>query len=443
MALTLLLIQLAVILLAARLCGVVMRLFGQPAVIGEMLAGILLGPVALGHLLPDVSASLFPKTGMSSLKVLSDIGLVLFMFLAGAEFQLPLMRKLGRAAVVISISSIVVPLVLGMSLGWALHPMLGTAVPRLHFALFIGAAMSVTAFPVLVRILEERGLKSTPLGALATGCAAVDDVTAWCMLAAITALVHGSAAAAGTATAGPAGYGMSLGGMVLGVVLFLVVMLAAVRPVLARMFAGRESQPLRTQDLACLLIIALLSAATGEALGVHALFGAFLAGCILPKHPDFCARVEERLKDMVTSLFMPVFFVISGMRTQLPFSFGEISGLDPLVTCLAAALLFVVAVAGKFGGSAIAARWCGLSWRDSAGIGILMNTRGLMELVFLNAGYDLGILPPPVFTLMVGMALITTCMTSPLMSWLMGESAATEEPRAKAPGAPVELETGA
>ncbi len=402
--LTTLLLQIAVILVAARVVGTLFRRLGQPQVIGEMLAGLLLGPSLLGWLAPGVSAFLFPPDGLTALNALSQIGLILFMFLIGLELDPQRLRERARAAVVISQVSILVPFVLGALLAVYLFPRLGEPDVRLiHLAVFMGVAMSITAFPVLARILTDRKLLRTPLGMLAITCAAVDDVSAWCMLAAVVLLVHATEAAA------------SLWLILGGSALYVVAMLFAVRPALRRLdgFYQREGTVGRGL-LALILLLVLASAWVTESLGIHALFGAFLMGAIMPKDHRFVATLSEKLEDLTVVLLLPIFFALTGLRTSIGLLGGDL-WLDTL-------LIIVVAVVGKLGGAMLAGRATGLAWRDAGVLGILMNTRGLVELVVLTVGLEVGVIGPTLFTMMVIMALATTLMTTPLVDWLFVRS---------------------
>lgn len=401
MSLITLILQIVVILTAARLVGWIFRRFGQPQVVGEMAAGILLGPSLLGWAAPGVSAAIFPSGSVGHLAPLSQIGVLLFMFLVGLELDPKMLRSRGHAAVVTSHASIVVPFLLGSALSLYLYPELSDAsVSFREFALFMGAAMSVTAFPVLARILAERNLMRTRLGAVTIACAAVDDVTAWCILAGVVALSR--------VEAGDHPPALILG----GAVAYVLFMVFAVRPLLQRLEAFYHNRGRLTQDVfAFVLVVMSLSAFATEWIGIHALFGAFLAGAVMPKDSGFVHEVNERLRDLVVVFLLPLFFAVTGLRTSI----GLVSGADMWIAC---GLIVAVAVAGKFGGSAIAARMTGLSWRESGALGALMNTRGLMELVFLTIGLEIGVISPALFTMMVLMALVTTFMTSPLLEWI-------------------------
>jgi Kef-type K+ transport system membrane component KefB len=390
-----LVLQLVVILTAARLFGMGAKAIGQPAVIGEMLAGIALGPSLLGSLAPELATQLFPTSSLTALNGLSQLGVLLFLFIVGLHVDVPALRRQRSTAVVASHASIAAPFTLGVALALYLFPRYAPAgVAFSAFALFIGVAMSVTAFPVLARILEERGLLNTPIGTLAVACAAVDDVTAWMLLAAVVALVQSDGAIP------------SLLQALAGTVVFVLLMFRVVRPLLERFATGEKASRVPTATLSLLLIMALLAALGTEAIGIHALFGAFVAGTIVPRDNAFADRVANQFGDLLVVMLLPLFFAYTGLRTDFTMIIGA-SAWWPLFGILA------VAIVGKVGGTTLAARASGQSWHAASTLGVLMNTRGLMELVVLNIGLDLGVLSPPLFAMMVIMALITTTMTVP------------------------------
>jgi Kef-type K+ transport system membrane component KefB len=348
---------------------------------------------------------LFPASSLGSLGILSQLGLIFFMFIIGLELEPQLLRGLGRSALLISNVSIALPFILGVTVAIAIAPSWSTdAVPLTNFALFLGVAMSVTAFPVLARILSEGGFIHTRIGALAIACAAVDDVTAWCLLALISALVKANSLV---------GAGITL---VLTFV-YCIAMWFVARPLLARLVKQRtDRRGISQRMVAATVVLLLVSALATEAIGVHALFGAFFFGVIVPREGGLAHGLRERLEDLVVVLLLPLFFAYSGLRTQI----GLLDGSSAWLT---AGLLTFVAVLGKWGGATLAGRASGQSWRDANAIGVLMNTRGLMELVILNIGLDLGVITPTVFTMMVLMALVTTVMTSPLLALLRPKTA--------------------
>jgi Kef-type K+ transport system membrane component KefB len=393
-----LLIQLAVVLVTAHLAGQTFRRFGQPRLIGEMFAGILLGPSVLGLLSPGLSAALFPAGSLDLLGALSNIGVLIFMFLVGLEFDPRLLRGKGKAAVVISHASILMPFLLGTILALYLYPRLSDQnVTFASFALFLGTAMSVTAFPVLAGILVEREMLLSPIGLVVIACAAVDDITAWCILAAVVLLIRAS------------GIGISFWITLGGTLAFAGLMIAIVRPLLERFKHRFRPRPsFAGGALGIVLAMVCVSGFITETLGIHALFGAFLIGVVFPKDRDVSEFIRGKLAGVTQSLFLPVFFAFTGMRTRI----GLVSGPEMWFYC---GLIVVIAVTGKFGGAALAARSTGLNWPEARVIGILMNTRGLVELVVLNVGLDIGVLSPAMFAMMVIMALFTTFMTTPLL----------------------------
>jgi Kef-type K+ transport system membrane component KefB len=396
-----LVLQIAVILVAARVVGFLFQKINQPQVMGEMVAGILLGPSLLGWLAPGISAALFPPVSLAYLNALSQVGLVVFMFVVGLALNPSELHGYGHAAVLTSHVSIVAPFCLGGLTALYLYPRLSDdGVTFTGFALFMGAAMSITAFPVLARILTERGLVRSRMGTLAIACAAVDDVTGWCILAYIVVLVrvtHASRSA-----------WVTIGGSIL----YVLVMLFVVRrllPAFERAF--RKRGELSDNLVAVIVVLVLVSALATEWLGIHLLFGAFLMGAIMPKSPDFVSYLLHKFESVTVVLLLPLFFAFTGLRTRIGVGGGN-------AIWLYSALVIAVAITGKLGGSMFAARLAGMPWREAASLGILMNTRGLMELVILNIGLDIGVISPAMFSIMVLMALVTTFMTTPLLEWV-------------------------
>jgi len=381
-----LLVQILVVVAVARLFGRLLQRAGQPRVIGEILGGIALGPSLFGAALPSAFHAIFVPSSLPTLRMLAEVGVVLFMFSVGLDFDLAVVRQKKFAAIVVSYVSIALPFVLGVAIAVPLFRKFAPAgTGFFNFALFIGVAMSITAFPVLARIVRERGLNHTPAGTIALTCAAVDDITAWCLLALVTAIARSQQAISAAATTA-------------SVALFAFLMLHFVRPLVARFIRGEAGS----------LLLLLVSAAVTEAIGVHAVFGAFLAGVIMPRQSDLRQRLIDRLST-IHILLLPLFFAFTGLRTEL-------QSLHDMHGWMLCASVVALATVGKLGGSAIGARLTGSSWNEALVIGSLMNSRGLMELVVLNIGYDLGIVSPPLFAIMVMMALITTIATGPLLS---------------------------
>lgn len=396
--LAILLGQIVAIIIVARFFGYISRKVGQPAVVGEVIAGIVLGPSLLGLYFPEFSTTLFPTQSLGNLQLLSQIGLILFMFVIGMEIDLKVLRNKAHDAVVVSHASIIVPFALGIGFAYFTYETLAPAsgINFTSFALFMGIAMSITAFPVLARIVQERGIQKTKLGTIVITCAAADDITAWCILAAVIAIVK----------AGSFGSSLFIMLMAIG---FVLIMLKVVKPFLKRIGDLHTSQENLSQPIVAIFFLTLiLSSYVAELIGIHALFGAFMTGAIIPENVKFRNIFIEKVEDVSVVLLLPLFFVFTGLRTQI----GLLN--DPSLW-ITTAIIIVVAVTGKFFGSAIAARFVGQSWKDSLSIGALMNTRGLMELVVLNIGYDLGVLTPEVFAMMVIMALVTTMMTGPAL----------------------------
>jgi len=396
--LAILIAQMITIILIARLFGWICKKIGQPSVVGEMIAGIILGPSLVGMYFPEFSSALFPAESLGNLQVLSQIGLILFMFMVGMELDLKTLKNKAHDAVVISHASIIVPFALGMVLAFFIYDALApSGIEFSSFGLFVGISMSITAFPVLARIVQERGIHKTRLGTIVITCAAADDITAWCMLAAVIAIVK-------------AGSFVSSLYVILLAIAYVLLMIKVLRPFLARignLYSSRGS--LSKPIIAIFFVTLLLSSFATEVIGIHALFGAFMAGAIMPDNVKFRDLFIEKVEDVALVLLLPLFFVFTGLRTQI----GLIN--DPHLWSITG-MIILVAVVGKFVGSALTAKFVGQKWKDSLAIGALMNTRGLMELVVLNIGYDLDVLTPEVFAMMVIMALVTTFMTGPALN---------------------------
>ena len=406
--LALLLFQIITIVLVARIFGWIFRKIGQPSVIGEIIAGIVLGPSLFGLYFPDMKDALFPLESLGNLQMLSQVGLILFMFVIGMELDLKALKNKANEAVVISHASIVIPFALGIGLSYLIYPNFvpkdidpatGVEVfkiPFLSFSLFMGIAMSITAFPVLARIVQERGIHKTKLGTIVITCAAADDITAWCILAAVIAIVK-----AGSFISSFYVIGLAL--------VYVLAMLFVVKPFLKRigeLYAKKDN--IKKSVVAIFFLTLIVSSYLTEIIGIHALFGAFMTGAIMPDISKFRNVFIEKVEDIAVILFLPLFFVFTGLNTNIGL-------INDAYMWKVTGLIIAVAVVGKFFGSALAAKFVGQNWRDSLTIGALMNTRGLMELVVLNIGLDLGVLTPKVFTMMVIMALVTTFMTGPLL----------------------------
>lgn len=415
-------LQLAVVLAVCRVVGELFRRIHQPKVVGEMFAGIMLGPSLLGWVAPHLSAYLFPPASLGFLNALSQVGVVVFMFLVGLGINPGELKKESHAAVLTSHVSITAPFVLAAFLALYLYPRLSDdSVAFTSFALFMGSAMSITAFPVLARILAERDMLGSRLGTVAIACAAVDDVTGWCILAYIVVLIRSAHSAT------------SIWVTVAGILVFGLAMIHGVRRLLrgfARVY--KKKGALSENLMALMLLLVLASSLLTEYLGIHLLFGAFLMGAIMPKEHQFVRYVLDRFETITVTLLLPLFFAFTGLRTNI----GLVKGPEMWMYC---GLIIFVATAGKLGGSTLASWLSGMPLREAAGLGTLMNTRGLMELVILNIGLDIGVISPALFSMMVIMALFTTFMTTPVLRLICGknfESAASSKVVTKPVSAP-------
>jgi len=400
--LLILIIQIAVIILLSRIIGILFRRIHQPQVVGEMIAGIILGPSLLGWLAPNVSAFIFPVQSLRFLNTLSQIGLLLFMFIIGLELDPKLLKGKGHVAVLISHVSIILPFLLGTLISLYLYPVISTkTVTFTAFALFMGASMSITAFPVLARILSEKNLIKTKIGAVTITCAAIDDVTAWSILALVVAIVR----------AGSNNFPFWL--TISGAFVFILIMIFVIRPLMAKLKVYYEYRGnLLTNDiLGMVLLLMLISAWTTEWLGIHALFGAFFMGAMMPRDKHFLNSIIDKLNDLTVVLLLPIFFALTGLNTSI----GLVHGTE---LWMFFGIIMAAAVVGKMGGSIVAARISALKWREAVGLSILMNTRGLMELIILSIGLELGVISHILFTMLVMMALVTTFMTTPFFDWV-------------------------
>lgn len=395
---SILLLQIITILLVCRLFGWLFQKIGQPTVIGEIVAGIVLGPSVLGHLLPEVSVFLFPPDSLGNITILSQFGLILFMFAIGMELDIVEVRKKLKETILISHTSTIVPFFLGMLTAYHVYESYAHKdTPFLSFALFIGIAMSITAFPVLARIIQEKGLTKSHLGTISLASAANGDITAWCLLAVVIAIAQ-------------AGSMLSAIYNILFSVLYIVFMFLAVRPFLKMIGHIYHNKEVIDKALVALMFLLLIvSSYFTEILGLHALFGAFIAGVVMPANIKFRKIMTEKVEDVSLALFLPLFFVSTGLRTEI----GLLNTPELWTMC---GIFTLMAILGKFGGAMLSARFVGESWKNSLYIGALMNTRGLMELVVLTIGYEMKILPPSIFVMLVLMTLVTTFMTTPLVS---------------------------
>jgi Kef-type K+ transport system membrane component KefB len=392
-----LLLQVIVILACCRIFSGIFRLLRQPTVIGEILAGIVLGPSIVGHLFPEISAFLFPPESLGNISLLSQFGLILFMFAIGMELDISQVRKNLKETILISHTSTIVPFFMGMLLAYFIYDNYAYKdTPFISFALFIGIAMSITAFPVLARIIQEKGLTKTHLGTISLASAANGDITAWCLLAVVIAIAQ-------------AGSMLSAVYNILFSLLFLVFMFVVVRPFLRMVGQLYHNEEVIDKKLvASIFLILITSCILTEILGLHALFGAFIAGVVMPSDIKFRQIMSEKVEGVSLSLFLPLFFVSTGLKMEI----GLLNTPELWQLCW---IFIGIAIIGKFGGATLAARFVGENWKNSLYIGALMNTRGLMELVVLTIGYEMGILPPPIFVILVLMTLVTTIMTTPLL----------------------------
>ena len=393
------LLALLVVTVVARALGSALQHLRQPAVIGEILAGNLLGPSLLGRIAPDISGFLLPPLVAPYLRVIAQVGVVLYMFLVGLELDTAPLRQKPHVALAISHASILLPFLLGALAAIFIYPILSSHdIPFTVFALFMGVSMSITAFPVLARILTDRRVHTSRMGITALSCAAVDDVTAWCLLAFVVSIVHARM-----------GNVFLTVGLTAGYIAVAFVVLRRVMSWIVQRYEHHERLP--QNAVAVVFVALLLSALTTEAIGIHAIFGAFLLGAVIPHNSRMAQALIQRLEDLVVVLLLPAFFAFTGLRTEI----SLVSGAEQWLLC---GCIILTACLGKFGGSTVAARLVGLNWRDASALGILMNTRGLVELIVLNIGLDLRVISPTLFAMLVLMALVTTLGTTPILDWI-------------------------
>jgi Kef-type K+ transport system membrane component KefB len=411
-------VQLVVVVAVVRLLGKLARKVGQPAVVAEILGGILLGPSVLGAVAPSVSASLFPAGSLDPLRAASELGAVLFAFLVGLELDPAMLKGRARITLTVSVAGIALPLALGAAAAFPIHDAVAGGAPSTELVLFLGAAMAVTAFPVLTRILAEHRLLRTRIGALAVASAALQDAITWCLLAFVIAFTRSGGLARAAATTGLAAA-------------LVATLLLVVRPVLERLVDRMNAPLMLTHDIVALALLgALGSAWLSDRIGVHLLFGAFLFGAIVPKRDGFAHALVDKLESVITVLLIPLFFVVSGLRTHIEL----VGSTTTAVACIA---IIVVACAGKIGGTLLAGRICGLSWRDASALGVMLNTRGLMELIVINVGFELGVFSSAIFSMMVVMVIATSLIAVPVLSRVYPERDAIRDLLASGPPAPL------
>jgi Kef-type K+ transport system membrane component KefB len=427
------LLALVTVIVVARGIGSLFAYFAQPPVVGEILAGILLGPSLLGRFAPGIQDFILPPKVAPFLGVLSNVGVILYMFLVGVELDPSLLRKRGHSTVAISHASIVTPFLLGAGLALWIYPRLSTSdVPFTVFSLFMGVSMSVTAFPVLARILTDRRIHRSPMGVIALTCAAIDDVTAWCLLAFVVSVAQARTTIILLGVTVPGAFvtvGSAIG--------YIAAMAFIARPAMVRLSRLYGLKGRLTQGVMAIVFVALLlSSLATDAIGIHAVFGAFALGAVIPHDSGLARDLTDRLEDLVVVLLLPAFFAFTGMRTQI----GLVTTSSDWIMCGA---IILVASIGKFGGSLLAARLTGMGWRDASALGVLMNTRGLMELIVLNIGLELRVLSPTLFAMLVVMAIVTTFATTPILHFITRGFRIYEQPERRPSGAEPVVATGA
>jgi Kef-type K+ transport system membrane component KefB len=394
------LLALIAVMVVGRLLGALFQRLGQPPVIGEVVGGILLGPSLLGWIAPDLFAFLLPPSATPVLGGIAQLGVILYMFLVGLELDPDALGGRLRTTVFISSAGTALPFAMGGALAWWLFPRFAPPdVPLSSFVLFIGVAMSITAFPVLARILSDQGMTRSDLGTLALAAAAIGDVTAWCLLAFVVGVVQSNTGGAFVVAALTAA--------------FVLAIFFVVRPFVLRQIRQAGHREPGAGTIALVLILLLGSALATEAIGIHALFGAFLFGAIIPHDSRLAVVMHRSLEHVVLLLLLPAFFAFAGLRTDI----GLVSG---AALWIVTGAIILVATAGKFGGTWLAGVAAGLGSRQAAGLGVLMNTRGLMEIIVLNVGLELGVITPTIFTMFVLMALVTTVATTPVLKRIVG-----------------------
>lgn len=396
-------LQLIVIIAAARIGGWMFRKLGQPQVVGEIATGLLLGPSFFGRLSPDLSAQIFPDQTSEIFMVLGQLGLIFLMFIVGLEFDFAHLRTIGRTAGGVAVAGIALPFAMGAALAYSIHSEIAAEYSRPGFVLFVATALSITAIPILGRIMMEFEITRTPLGVLTISAAAVDDAIGWMLLAAVSAAVHGSFSM------------MPVLQMLGATAVFIAAVFFVVRPVVCRWsqrVLAENNGALPLAPFSIVLLLVLASAVVTNWIGIFSIFGPFVLGASLCDQQALQTAIRIRLEEFVTVFLLPVFFTYTGLRTN-------IGTLDSGYLRLVCGLVVIVAITGKVVGCGAAARMGGLSWRDSASVAIMMNTRALMGLIAVNIGRDLGVIPDTVFCMMVVMAIVTTLITAPVLSRLL------------------------
>jgi Kef-type K+ transport system membrane component KefB len=392
-----LLLALVAVIAMGRVLSAVCRRLGQPPVIGEVIAGIVLGPSILGKLSPEAMDYLLPQGITPLLSVIAQLGIIMYMFLVGLHLNLGHVKNHAKSAIAISHAGITFPFALGAVLALWLYPQLSSqSVPFTNFSLFMGVALAVTAFPVLARILTDRKMEKTDIGVIALSCAAADDLTAWCLLALVVGIAQSQVDQALMVIA--------------AAMVFIGSMFYIVKPLLEKLVRRYDNRCHSPEALTIVFGAVLLSSLITERIGIHAILGAFLLGAIFPHDSSIAREIHRKLYDVATLLFLPAFFALSGLRTEI----GLLSTSTEWLICGA---IIAVSTLGKIGGTWVAGRLTGMNNRDAGALGILMNTRGLMGLIVLNIGLDLGVISPKLFAMMVVMALVTTMMTVPLLTF--------------------------
>jgi Kef-type K+ transport system membrane component KefB len=392
-------LQLIVIIAFARIGGWIFKKLGQPQVVGEIAAGLLLGPSCFGRLSPTISAQVFSDDTGQIFLVLGQLGLVFLMFIVGLEFDFGHLRTIGRTAGTVALAGIALPFAMGACLAYFIHDSVAAEYSKPGFILFMATALSITAIPILGRIMMEFGITRTPLGVLTISAAAVDDAVGWILLAAVSAAVRGSFSL------------LPVLQMLGWTALFIAAVFFVVRPIVCRWsqrILNSNNGELPLVPFSIVLLLVLTSAVVTNGIGIFSIFGPFVLGASLCDQKALQTAIRLRLEQFVTAFFLPVFFTYTGLRTN-------IGTLDSAMLWIVCGLVITVATVGKVVGCGVAARLGGMSWRDSASVAIMMNTRALMGLIAVSIGRDLGAIPDTIFCVMVIMSIVTTLITAPIL----------------------------